>query len=57
MDNTVTLVGNVTRDPELRYITNGDAKVGFGLAVNRRWMNRATKEWQEQVSFFSVVAW
>ena len=57
MDNTVTLVGNVTRDPELRYTTNGAANVGFGLAVNRRWMNRATNEWQEQVSFFNVVAW
>ena len=31
MDNTVTLVGNVTRDPELRYTTNGAANVGFRI--------------------------
>lgn len=56
-DNSVTLVGNVTRDPELRYIPSGAAKVVFGLAVNRRWQNRTTQEWEEQVSFFNVVAW
>ena len=56
-DNSVTLVGNVTRDPELRYTAGGAAKVVFGLAVNRRWQNRQTQEWEEQVSFFNVVAW
>ncbi|MFO7591512.1 MAG: single-stranded DNA-binding protein [Acidimicrobiia bacterium] len=56
-DNSVTLVGNVTRDPELRYTAGGAAKVAFGLAVNRRWQNRQTQEWEEQVSFFNIVAW
>lgn len=56
-DNSVTLVGNVTRDPELRYTAGGAAKVSFGLAVNRRWQNRQTQEWEEQVSFFNIVAW
>jgi single-strand DNA-binding protein len=56
-DNSVTLVGNVTRDPELRYIPSGAAKVVFGLAVNRRWQNKQSQEWEEQVSFFNVVAW
>ena len=56
-DNSVTLVGNVTRDPELRYTAGGAAKVTFGLAVNRRWQNRQTQEWEEQVSFFNIVAW
>ena len=56
-DNSVTLVGNVTRDPELRYTSCGAAKVVFGLAVNRRWQNRQTQEWEEQVSFVNVVAW
>jgi single-strand DNA-binding protein len=56
-DNSVTLVGNVTRDPELRYTQGGAAKVAFGLAVNRRWQNRQTQEWEEQVSFFNIVAW
>jgi single-strand DNA-binding protein len=56
-DNTVTLVGNVTRDPELRFINSGQATASFGLAVNRRWQNRKTQEWEEQVSFFDVVCW
>ncbi|HVT78420.1 MAG TPA: single-stranded DNA-binding protein [Acidimicrobiales bacterium] len=56
-DNNVTLVGNVTRDPELRFLPNGTANVTFGLAVNRRWQNKQTNEWEEAVSFFNVVAW
>jgi single-strand DNA-binding protein len=56
-DNTVTLVGNVTRDPELRFTNSGQATASFGLAVNRRWQNRQTQEWEEQVSFFDVVCW
>jgi single-strand DNA-binding protein len=57
MDNTVTLVGNVTRDPELRYTPSGQAVASFGLAVNRRWQNRQTNDWEEQVSFFDVKCW
>jgi len=54
-DNTVTLVGNLTKDPELRYTTGGRGVASFGLAVNRRY--QVNGEWQEQVSFFNVVAW
>jgi single-strand DNA-binding protein len=56
-DNTVTLVGNVTRDPELRYTPSGQAVATFGLAVNRRWQNRQTQDWEEQVSFFDIKCW
>lgn len=56
-DNTTVLVGNVTRDPELRYTPSGAAVATFGLAVNRRWQNRQTQEWEEQVSFFDVKCW
>ena len=56
-DNNVTLVGNITRDPELRFLPNGTANATFGLAVNRRWQNRQTNEWEEKVSFFNVVCW
>jgi len=56
-DNSVTVIGNVTRDPELRFTPSGQATAGFGLAVNRRWMNRQSNEWQEQTSFFNVVCW
>ena len=53
--NTVTLIGNLTRDPELRYTTGGRGVASFGLAVNRRYMQN--NEWQEQTSFFNVVCW
>lgn len=56
-DNTVTIVGNVTRDPEVRYTAGGQANATFGVAVNRRWMNRQTNDWEERVSFFNVVCW
>ena len=54
-ENSVTLVGNLTKDPELRYTTTGRGVASFGLAVNRRYQQNG--EWQEQVSFFNVVAW
>ena len=57
MDNTVTLVGNATRDPELRYTPSGQTVATFGLAVNRRWQNRQTQEWEEQTSFFDIKCW
>jgi single-strand DNA-binding protein len=53
--NSITLVGNLTRDPELRYTTGGRAVANFGLAVNRRY--QVNGEWQEQTSFFNIVAW
>lgn len=55
--NTVELVGNLTRDPELRFTPSGAPVANFGLAVNRRWQNRQTNEWEEQTSFFDIVAW
>ena len=56
-DNTVTVIGNVTRDPELRFTPSGQAIATFGLAVNRRWQNRQTQEWEENVSFFDITCW
>lgn len=56
-DNTITVIGNITRDPEIRYTPNGQANANFGVAVNRRWMNRQTQEWEERTSFFNVVCW
>jgi len=55
--NSVTLIGNITRDPELRFTPSGAATATFGLAVNRRWQNRQTNEWEEATSFFDVVCW
>jgi single-strand DNA-binding protein len=56
-DSTVTIVGNITRDPELRYTGSGRSVTTFGVAVNRRWQNRQSGEWEEQVSFFNISAW
>jgi single-strand DNA-binding protein len=55
--NHVSIVGNLTRDPELRFTPSGQATATFGVAVNRRWQNRQTNEWEEAVSFFDVVCW
>ena len=57
MSNNVNLIGNVTRDPELRFTASGQAVASFGLAVNRRWQNRQTQEWEEAVSYFDIVCW
>ncbi|MBV9933058.1 MAG: single-stranded DNA-binding protein [Actinobacteria bacterium] len=55
--NSITLTGNITREPELRFTPSGQPKANFGIAVNRRWQNRQTNEWEEAVSFFNIVAW
>jgi len=54
-DNTITLVGNLTRDPELRFTTSGRGVASFGIAVGRRY--QVNGEWQEQTSYFNVTAW
>jgi len=51
-DNTVTLVGNITRDPELRFTPGGAAVSSFGLAWNRK-----NRDGEESVSFFDVTCW
>lgn len=56
-DNSITIVGNLTRDPELRYTPAGAATCNFGVAVNRVWTDRQTNEKKEATSFFNVVAW
>jgi single-strand DNA-binding protein len=56
MSNSVTVVGNLTREPELRYTPSGAAVVKFGLAVNRSYNNRNGDK-VEQTDFFDVTAW
>jgi single-strand DNA-binding protein len=57
MSSTTILMGNVTRDPDIRYTSDGQAVLTMGVAVNRRWLPKETKEWEESVSFFDVVCW
>jgi single-strand DNA-binding protein len=56
-NNTTTITGNLTREPEIRYTKEGLATAQLGIAVNRRWQDRTTQEWQEATSFFDVVCW
>jgi len=54
--NRVILVGNLTRDPECRYIPNGTAVTDIGLAVNDR-RKLPTGEWVEEVTFVDITLW
>jgi single-strand DNA-binding protein len=57
-ENQVVIVGNLTRDPELRYTPNGAALVKFGVAVSRRVKDDVTGQWKDaDTSFFDVTAW
>ena len=53
--NKVFLMGNLTRDPELRFTSNGSAVAGFGLAINRRY--KQGEEWKEEVCFVDITVW
>ena len=55
--NRVMLMGNLTRDPELRYTPSNMAVVTLGLAINRRWRNQQSTEWQEETTFVDCEAW
>ncbi|HQX50036.1 MAG TPA: single-stranded DNA-binding protein [Planctomycetaceae bacterium] len=55
--NKVILVGNLTRDPEVRYIPSGTAVCDVGLAVNSQWTDRKTNERKEEVTFIDVTLW
>jgi single-strand DNA-binding protein len=54
--NQVTLMGNLTRDPELRNTPSGQSVCNFGLALNRSYKN-AEGEWVEATDFVDIVAW
>ena len=47
MSNTTTITGNLTREPEIRYTREGQATTQLGVAVNRRWQDKDTREWEE----------
>ena len=54
-DNTVSIVGNVTRDPELRFTPSGAPVCTFGVAWNRRY--ERSGEQVEETSFFDITCW
>jgi single-strand DNA-binding protein len=55
--NKVMLIGNLTRDPNLRFTPNGTAVCSFGIATNRSWTSSEGGEKQERVDFHNIVAW
>ena len=55
--NKVLLIGNLTRDPELRYTPSGTAVCTFGLATNRSWTPNEGGERQEETEYHRIVAW
>ncbi len=55
--NKVILLGNLTRDPELRHLQSGQAVATIGLAVNRRWRDQQSGENREETTFVDCEAW
>jgi single-strand DNA-binding protein len=55
--NRVILMGNLTRDPEVRYVPSGQAVAEIGLAVNRTWYDKQTNSKKEEVTFVDVTLW
>jgi single-strand DNA-binding protein len=55
--NCVNLIGNLTRDPELRYTPQGKAVAEFAIAINSSYVNKASGQKVEEVSFVDIVAW
>lgn len=55
--NRVILVGNLTRDPELRHTPSGTAVTELGLAINRTWYDKQASEKREETTFVDVTVW
>ena len=55
--NRVVLVGNLTKDPELRHTPSGTAVCSLRLAVNTRRKDSATGEWTEKPNYFDITVW
>jgi len=55
--NKVILVGNLTRDPQVRYTPGGTAVTDIGLAVNRQWFDKQSNSRKEDVTFVDITLW
>ncbi len=55
--NKVILVGNLTRDPQVRYIPSGTAVAELGLAVSRQWFDKQSNQRKEETTFVDVTLW
>lgn len=57
MSADITIIGNLTADPELRFLTTGVATASIRVAVSHSWVDKTSGERQEETSFFDVVCW
>ena len=55
--NTVTISGNLTRDPELRTTGGGTSVCGLRIASNERYKDQSTSEWMDRANYFDVTIW
>ena len=55
--NKIILMGNLTRDPELRTLPSGASVVNFGIAVNESWTDKNTGEKRDETCFVDIDAW
>lgn len=55
--NSVIITGRLTRDPDVSHTQKGSAVCAFDVAVNRRYLDKTSNEWKDDVSFIPVVAW
>jgi single-strand DNA-binding protein len=55
--NQVTIMGNLTKDPVLKYTPSGVAVISFSMATNRSWLDKTTGEKKEDVQYHNIVFW
>lgn len=55
--NRASIIGNATKEPELRTTTSGQSVLSLGVATNERWKDKASTEWKERTEFHNVVIW
>lgn len=55
--NKVILIGNLGKDPEVRFTSGGQAVCQFSIATSEKWKNKTTNEWEERTEWHNIVVW
>ena len=55
--NKAIVIGNLTRDPESRFLDGGSQVCSLSVATNRKWKNKQTGEYQEETEFHNITVW
>lgn len=56
-DQSITIVGGLGKDPELRFTPGGQAMAKFGVACSHRFQRKGSTEWEEETTWFNVICW